>query len=180
MFQESVGEEENSVKEAFDREFKTNRRAEALRKYCMQSFHFHILRSLSHWEVFVSHKLWEEVKVQPLPSSSAFMSLSPRCWGAVWEDRARQAAGRGRKPSRLLKSRCCWSPDRWASTARRAPPGPGTHRWRSLIKPGRDLLPAVWRLVSATAPHASTPSWSCTVHGCSWLVCPSDVPPSAA
>lgn len=32
----------------FDKEFKTNRRAEALWKYCMQSFHFHILRSVSH------------------------------------------------------------------------------------------------------------------------------------
>lgn len=37
-----------------------------------------------------------------------------------------------------------------------------SHRWRSLIKPGRDLLPAVWRSVAATAPRASTPSWSCT------------------
>lgn len=37
-----------------------------------------------------------------------------------------------------------------------------SRRWRSLIKPGRDLLPAVWRSVAATAPRASTPSWSCT------------------
>lgn len=34
--------------------------------------------------------------------------------------------GRGQTPSRLLRSRCYWSPDRWASTARRAPTGPGT------------------------------------------------------
>lgn len=37
-----------------------------------------------------------------------------------------------------------------------------SRRWRSLIKPGRDLPPAVWRSVAATAPRASTPSWSCT------------------
>lgn len=54
------------------------------------------------------------------------MSGSPRCWGAAWEDRARRAASRGRRPSRLLRSRCCWSPDRWGSTAQRARPGPGT------------------------------------------------------
>lgn len=54
------------------------------------------------------------------------MSESPRCWGAAWEDRARQAASRGRRPSRLLRSRCCWSPGRWGSTAQRARPGPGT------------------------------------------------------
>ena len=34
-------------------------------KYCMLSFQFHSLRS--HWEEFVHHKLWEEVKVQPAP-----------------------------------------------------------------------------------------------------------------
>lgn len=54
------------------------------------------------------------------------MSGSSRSRGAAWEDRARLAASRGRRPSRLPRSRCCWSPDRWGSTARRAPPGPGT------------------------------------------------------
>lgn len=53
-------------------------------------------------------------------------SVSPRYWEAAWEDRARRAAGRGRRPSRLRRSRCCWSPDRWGSTAQRARPGPGT------------------------------------------------------
>lgn len=37
-----------------------------------------------------------------------------------------------------------------------------SHLWRSLIKSGHDLPPAVWRSASAMAQHASTPSWSCT------------------
>lgn len=57
---------------------------------------------------------------------AAVTSVSPRYWGAAWEDRAHRAASRGRRPSRLRRSRCCWSPDRWESTAQRARPGPGT------------------------------------------------------
>jgi len=74
-------------------------------------------------------KLGEEVKVQPPPPPlphSGLMSEPRRYWEAVWEDRAPRAAARGRTPSRPPRSRCCWSPGRWASTARRAPPGPGT------------------------------------------------------
>lgn len=61
-----------------------------------------------------------------VPGGAAVTSVSPRYWGAAWEDRAHRAASRGRRPSRLRRSRCCWSPDRWGSTAQRARPGPGT------------------------------------------------------
>lgn len=67
MFQESLGRrrrKKTQSKRIFDRDFKTNRRAEALWKYCMQTFHFHILRSLSHWEVYVSHKNCEGRRLQ--------------------------------------------------------------------------------------------------------------------
>lgn len=48
------------------------------------------------------------------------------CWPGPAVDRADPAKARARRRSRRLMSRCCWNRDRLASTARKAPRGPGT------------------------------------------------------
>lgn len=115
-------------------------------------------------------------------AAAAVTSGSPRWREAAWGGRARRAGGRGRRPSRPLRSRCCWSPGRWGSTARRARPGPGTpgggrgqrsevtidgcwivgkpdsRLWRSWTAPGRGPPPAAGRWAAARGRRASTPS----------------------